>query len=229
MDIDPVKSVTLHLEWRSAFEIPVGRASQQDTHDADMRNDDRSPADRTQPGFDAFPDQSWRLAARRPKVPSPFLDMAITRTAVLEQVDPAPALPAAPVHFDQRRNGGRLAPGDDARGFHRARERARKQSGVLEFIGQPKPGEMVARLRVQRFVDTTLYAAGAVPRGVAVAQECEARGNQRRRSARRGESSAASVARAAGSRCSLAIRLRPLRPAAILPSISMASMSIALA
>ncbi len=32
---------------------------------------------------------------------------------------------------------------------------------------------MVARLRVQRFVDTTLYAAGAVPRGVAVAQECD--------------------------------------------------------
>ena len=75
---------------------------------------------------------------------------------------------------------------------------------------------MLARLVVQRFVDTALYAAGAVPRGMAVAQQREACGNQRCRSARSGASSAVRAARAAGSRCSAAILSRPLRPAASL-------------
>ena len=79
---------------------------------------------------------------------------------------------------------------------------------------------MSARLLVQRLVDAALYAAGAVPRGMAVAQKREACGNQRLRSARRGASSAVRAARAAGSRCSAAILSRPLRPAASLPSTS---------
>ncbi len=57
---------------------------------------------------------------------------------------------------------------------------------------------MSAGLLVQRLVDAALYAAGAVPRGVAVAQQREACGNQLRRSSRSGSSSAVSVARAAG-------------------------------
>ncbi len=73
---------------------------------------------------------------------------------------------------------------------------------------------MVARLIVQRLVDTALNAAGAVPRGMAVAQQREACGNQRCRSMRSGASSAVRAARAAGSRCSAAILSRPLRPAA---------------
>jgi hypothetical protein len=39
----------------------------------------------------------------------------------------------------------------------------------LEVSRQPKTGEMLARLLIQRFVDTALYPAGAIPRGVAVA------------------------------------------------------------
>ena len=77
---------------------------------------------------------------------------------------------------------------------------------------------MLARLVVQRLVDTALYAAGAVPRGMAVAQQREACGNQRCRSARSGASSAVRAARAAGSRWSAAIWSRPLRPAASLLS-----------
>ena len=64
--------------------------------------------------------------------------MAITRIAVLQQVDPALALAAAPVHLDQFRHDDRFAPGHDARRFDGAGERAGKQRGILKFVGQPK-------------------------------------------------------------------------------------------
>lgn len=169
------------------------------------------------------------LSAGRLIIPSPFLDMAIAGTAVFQQVDAALALPSAPVHLDQSGHNGRFASSHDARSLHGADQRAGEQRSALEVSRQPKTGEMLARLLIQRFVDATLYAAGAVPRGVAVAQKCEAGGNQRRLSERRGDSSAVRTARAAGNRCSAAIRSRPLRLAASSASASPAKALIALA
>ena len=227
MDINPVETVTLDPERGRAVEIPSGRASEQDTHDADVGNDNRRAFDRPKPGFDPLPNASWRFSPRRLKIPSPFLDMAIARIDIFQQVYPTLTFAAAPVHFDQRRHNDRFASADDTRRFDRTAKRARKESYACEFRRKSKVGEMLARLVIQRLVDTALYAAGAVPRGMAVAQQREACSNQRCRSARSGESSAVRAARAAGSRCSEAVWSRPLRPAASLLPTSETSASMA--
>ncbi len=96
MDVDPVEAVPLHPEWCRAVEIPAGRAGKQDTHDPDMGNDNRGSLDRTKPRLDPLPNASWRFSPRRLKIPSPFLDMAIARIGVRQQVDARAALPSGP-------------------------------------------------------------------------------------------------------------------------------------
>src|SRR5687767_3672063 len=114
MNVDPIETVALDPERRRAVEIPTRRASEQNTHDPYVGNDNRRSFDRAEPGLNPLPNASWRFSSRRLKIPSPFLDMAIARIAVLQQVDPALAFERAPVHLDQRRYGYRFAFADDA-------------------------------------------------------------------------------------------------------------------
>ena len=105
------------------------------------------------------------------KFPPPIFDMLVARAAFCQQLHPLAAFPVAPVHLGQRWNGVRVTIGHNLGGFNGALQGAGAEMCGSPVFRQAQVCQLGTRVCIEWYVAAALDLTGAIPMGVAMADQ----------------------------------------------------------